>query len=110
MSRRHSSLSPVISPQRLSISSESSITTHRNIGYKPIGLSKKTFIDIHRIDIPSTTSSKLSPSLLPNTAERLLIHCLDGMPSVFPLSMSITWATADLEHVLATKGTLSDIP
>jgi hypothetical protein len=85
--------------------------THRNIGYKLIGLPKKTFIDIHRIDIPSTTPSSgfVSP-LFPNTGERLLIHRLDGMPSVFPLSMSIMRATAVLEHVLATKRTLPDIP
>ena len=62
--------------------------THRNIGYKPIGLAEKTFIAIwhspHQYSLQYILQAQAlsTPFLFPNTAERLFIYRLDGMPGV----------------------------
>ena len=83
MPRPHSSLSPVIS-QRLSISSGSSIATHIEIlGTSPLALQRKRSLpfDIHRINIPSSTSSKLRLCRPPS--------CSQIRPSVYSFTVSM---------------------
>ena len=84
MPRRHSSLSPVISPQRLYISSGSSIATHIEIlGISTLALQRKRSLpfDIHRINIPSTTSSKLRLCQPPS--------CSQIRPSAYSFTVSM---------------------
>lgn len=108
-SRRHSSLSSAISPQKLSISSESCIAIHVEIlNTNPLALQRKPSspLDTHPVDIPSSTSSKLR--LCQSTfCSRTLLRAYPFTVSIGCLAFFPRSATAVLVHVLTKEHCLN---